>query len=90
LHQVLGSTFFLDLNGATPGNADTNYDQLVGGLASMLILETTGAGVALSSLVGFIPSPADVLRIVDNKSSTAVVGFCAGVPEGSQAYVGNG
>jgi autotransporter-associated beta strand protein len=84
-----GSTFFVELNGAAAGNGAGDHDQLVlTGAANTPTLSAIGAGVTLAGSVGFMPTGADVLRIVDNQGNNSIVGTFAGLAEGSQVQFG--
>ncbi len=73
-------TLALDLNGATAG---TGYDQVnVAGTVTV-----TGSTLSLAS-TGFTPSVGQVLVIVNNDDTDAVVGTFAGLAEGSTVTVG--
>ncbi len=73
-------TLALDLNGATAGSG---YDQVnVTGTVTV-----TGSPLSLTS-TGFTPSVGQVLVIVNNDDTDAVVGTFAGLTEGSTVTVG--
>jgi autotransporter-associated beta strand protein len=81
----VGSIFFVDLQGDTPG---AGYDQVaLTATTSTYALATTGAGVTLAGtrLNGFLPDFLDAFVILDNNNPTANsgTGTFAGLPDGS-------
>ena len=75
-----GSTLRLDLNGATAGSG---YDQLkVNGTVDL-------GGATLSLAVGFVPTPGQTFKVVDNDGSDAITGTFAGLAEGASVTIGS-
>ncbi|MFO0821305.1 MAG: autotransporter-associated beta strand repeat-containing protein [Pirellulales bacterium] len=75
---VSGSTFSIEVNGATPG---TQYDQLN-------VTGTIDLGGATLSAVGTIASsPGQLLVIVNNDSNDPVVGTFSGLAEGAAVSI---
>ena len=82
LNLESGATYLAEIAGLTPG---TGYDQTI---------VTTGVNLGNSKLNtqllgGYKPSAGQQFTIVDNQSSTAVVGTFAGLPEGSSFVSGS-
>jgi autotransporter-associated beta strand protein len=73
------STFLAELDGTTPGNGTTGYDQVIASGAINL------AGAKLSSSIGggYTPTLGDQLTIIHNSSGSGVTGTFANLPEGS-------
>ncbi|MGP0066485.1 MAG: Ig-like domain repeat protein [Isosphaeraceae bacterium] len=79
------STFVADLDGTSPGNGSTGYNQVVAGGSVSL------DNAALDASIGpdYTPTPGDALTIIQNNSGTAVTGNFAGDLEGGAVTVGN-
>jgi autotransporter-associated beta strand protein len=73
------STFLAELDGNTPGNGTTGYDQVIASGAVNL------AGAKLNAAIGGVYTPAvgDQLTIIHNTSGQAISGGFAGLPEGA-------
>lgn len=74
-----GSTFSVEIGGATPGNAATNHDQLnVTGNVSL-----NGATLSLTAFNGFTPTASQTFTILNNDSNDAISSTFAGLAEGA-------
>jgi YDG domain-containing protein/MBG domain-containing protein/Big-like domain-containing protein len=78
------STFVAELDGTSPGNGVTGYDQVVASGAVDL------GGAALDATLGgtYVPTLGDQLTIIQNGSGLAVTGTFAGLPEGGAVSLG--
>ena len=77
------STFLAELDGTTPGNGTTGYDQVV---ASGPI-NLGGANLSASIGGGYTPMAGDQLTIIHNTSGSAIIGGFAGLAEGSGVMI---
>ena len=77
------STFLAELDGTTPGNGTTGYDQVVASGAISL------GGAKLSASIGgsYTPTLGDQLTIIQNTSGSAITGAFALLPEGSAVRI---
>jgi hypothetical protein len=77
------STFAAVLDGTSPGNGTTGYDQVVASEAVQL------GGAALNASIGsgFTPAVGDQLTIIQNNSGSPVSGTFAGLAEGAAVNV---
>ena len=73
------STFLAELDGTTPGNGTTGYDQVVASGA----INLGGATLNASIGGGYIPTLGDQLTIIHNTSGSAITGGFAGLAEGN-------
>ena len=79
------STFVASLDGTSPGNGSTGYDQVVASGAVALGNATLNATIG----TGYTPTPGDALTIIQNNSGSAVTGTFAGDPEGGAVAIGS-
>ena len=83
-------TFSVEIGGTTPGETDSNHDQLnsAGGTV------TIGSNVTLNttSFNGYVPTLGDAFTIIANDGADAIVGTFAGLPEAAviSDFVGSG
>ena len=77
------SSFDALLDGTTPGNGTTGYDQAIAGGAVNL----AGATLRISIASGFAPAVGDQFTIIQNNSGSAVSGTFAGLAEGATASI---
>ena len=77
------STFLAELDGTTPGNGTTGYDQVVASGA----INLGGAKLSASIGGGYTPTLGDQLTIIHNTSGSAITGAFALLPEGSGVMI---
>ncbi len=77
------STFLAELDGTTPGNGTTGYDQVVASGA----INLGGANLSASLGGGYTPTLGDQLTIIQNTSGSAITGAFALLPEGSAVTI---
>jgi autotransporter-associated beta strand protein len=77
------SAFTAELDGTSPGNGTTGYDQVIADGPVNL----GSAKLNLSIGSGFTPAIGDEFTIIENGSGSAVTGSFAGFPEGSAVNV---
>ena len=65
----LGSTFDIEIGGTTPGNANTNHDQL--NVTGSVTIES-GTTLNATAFNGFAPSAGDTFVIISNDGADAV------------------
>ncbi|MEQ1643582.1 MAG: LamG-like jellyroll fold domain-containing protein, partial [Pyrinomonadaceae bacterium] len=83
-----GSTFGVEIGGATPGNGATNHDQLnVTGTVAL-----GGATLSLTQFNGFVPTNGQTFVIINNDSNDAVTGTFNGLAQGGSIsnFLGSG
>jgi hypothetical protein len=78
----IGATFTVELNGNNPGPG--GYDQL-----AVIVGSVDLGSAALDVTLGFTPAVGDSFRIIDKRSSGAIVGTFAGLPQGARLHVGD-
>jgi hypothetical protein len=77
------STFLAELDGTTPGNGTSGYDQVVASGA----INLGGARLDASIGGGYTPMAGDQLTIIHNTSGAAITGGFAGLAEGSGVMI---
>ncbi|MBK6725359.1 MAG: autotransporter-associated beta strand repeat-containing protein [Acidobacteria bacterium] len=83
-----GSTFGVEIGGATPGNGATNHDQLnVTGTVAL-----GGATLSLGQFNGFVPTNGQTFVIINNDSNDTVTGTFNGLAQGGSIsnFLGSG
>ena len=78
-----GSTFVAILDGTTPGNGTTGYNQLIAsGTQTGSMVALGGATLDATIEPGYVPSVGDQLTIILNSTGSPISGIFAGLPEG--------
>jgi hypothetical protein len=77
------STFLAELDGSSPGDGTTGYDQV----AASGAIDLAGAALVAEVGGGYVPTPGDQLTIVKNDSGSAVTGNFADFGEGSERII---